>query len=421
MNTLLSQKNYALDAAVWPLGRPEKAYEIPMWQDICREWVADKMQPTNVTHLVEELLRTSDKDDLETTANDIRKAVLSASDWDVAVGTLGWCKCDDLIEQLTSNRSLPNLDLLAKVVCLAAYGFSDTRVFPDDPEYELYWVRSSPAWVDGGVVETTEVMDWADMTDTYVAHRAAGAAAAVRATGNPCSYRLERCSGRESIKNPEHDLSEGKTLPLARMLGLCNQAVTAWVISEWLEPHGFVNFDQADWSSLTSWQALGEELGAAVDSPEVSQWLVVSESAAESLREVGAVVSELTGSSNGLLGRTECGQALHTDSSVQRAMIHSGYLDRTPPLGALHRDTSKLPRIKFTLGGDEFPFRVYGYSEHRPNRELDGVILDPFYRENGWCVIWGPSCESLTEGLVRMFKLSPVTPEGHPEPAYHEC
>jgi hypothetical protein len=73
-----------------------------------------------------------------------------------------------------------------------------------------------------------------------------------------------------------------------------------------------------------------------------------------------------------------------------------------------------------TLGGDELPFRVYGYSEQRPDRELSGVILDPCYREHGWCVIWGPSYQSESEGMVRMFKLSPVTPEGHPEPEYHE-
>jgi hypothetical protein len=91
-----------------------------------------------------------------------------------------------------------------------------------------------------------------------------------------------------------------------------------------------------------------------------------------------------------------------------------------PPLGALNRDTGKLPRIKSTLGGEEFPFRIYGGSGHRPDRELDGVILDPAYREAGCCVIWGPSFESESEGLVRKFKLSQVTPEGHPEPEYHE-
>ncbi len=91
-----------------------------------------------------------------------------------------------------------------------------------------------------------------------------------------------------------------------------------------------------------------------------------------------------------------------------------------PSLGALNSDADKLPRIRVTLGGEEFPFQIYGYSEHRPDRELDGVILDPEYREAGWCVIWGPAFESESEGLVRKFKLSPVTPEGHPEPEYHE-
>jgi hypothetical protein len=88
-------------------------------------------------------------------------------------------------------------------------------------------------------------------------------------------------------------------------------------------------------------------------------------------------------------------------------------------LGRSTGDAAKLPRIKSTLGGEESHFRIYGDSGHRPDRELDGDILDPFYRENGWCVILGPSFESESEGLVRMFKLSPVTPEGHPEPAYH--
>jgi hypothetical protein len=437
MNTVLSQKTRALDAAVWPLGRPENAYEIPMWQDICREWVVERMQPTNVTYLIDELLNATDGSNPETTAHDIRQAILAAADWEEQAVELGWRRCDDLIEALTAGAEGSDA-LLLKLLCLIAYGYADTTDYEDDEDYAFYWIRRDPVW-EGNIVETKHVLrDWADMTDTYIAHRAAGDGRVKKVTGEDVEYRLGWCrpmkgGGLSFSESGElmrsrypgvdsvEELPAGEFLPLSRLIENCRHAVTAWVISEWLEPHGFVNFDQQDWSSETTWQALGENEGVEekITEPEVAHWYIVNEFAAESLREVGAVVSELPGSSDGLFGRTESGQVLHFDGDVQRAMIHSDHLDRIPPLGALHT-SEKLPRIKFTLGGEEFPFRIYGYSEHRPDRELDGVLLDPHYRENGWCVIWGPSFESESEGLVRMFKLSPVTPEGHPEPAYHE-
>lgn len=92
-------------------------------------------------------------------------------------------------------------------------------------------------------------------------------------------------------------------------------------------------------------------------------------------------------------------------------MIRSGYLDMIPPLGALNHDTEYLPRLRITLWGEEFPFRLYGYSEHRPDRELDGILIAQEYRDVGWQVYWGPSYESESEGHIRTFKLAVVTAE----------
>lgn len=441
MNTILLQKNRAVEAAVWPLGRPEKAYELPMWQTICRDWVREKMQPTHVTYLIEELLKLADPSDQESTAYDIEQAVQAAANWEECASNAGWLNCDALIEELIGDDQQASDKLLLKLMCLVVQGYADTSGYADDPDYAIYWIRKTPQWDGDTVVMQSELIAWADMTDTYVAHRAAGDLLIERDTGVAPAYCLGYCHLRPSpalgvwfsdkdglpedvLNNAQAviDLSQEFFVPLSQMINNCHQAVTAWIISEWLEPHGFVNFYQETWSSETTWQKLGEMEGLEDDvtQNEVSQWFIVDEFAAESLREVGAVVSDLIGSDDCLFGRTEGNQALYFDGDVQLAVVHSGYLDRVPPLGALNRDTDNLPRIRFTLGGEEFPFRIYGYSEHRPDRELDGVILDPEYREAGWCVIWGPSFESEAEGLVRKFKLSPVTPEGHPEPEYHE-
>jgi len=75
---------------------------------------------------------------------------------------------------------------------------------------------------------------------------------------------------------------------------------------------------------------------------------------------------------------------------------------------ALDRDEQALPRLRFTLGGEEYPFQIYGYSEHRPNRELGEVILAQPYREAGWRVEWGPEFMSEKDGYVRTFRLTNV-------------
>lgn len=439
MNQILQQKTHALDAAIWPLGRPADAYEPPLWQKICENWVCDKMRPTNVTYLIAELINVTDASDPETTAHDIRLAVKATANWEECARRQGWVSSDELIEALTSGAEGGDA-LLLRLLCLVAYGYSDTTDYEDDEDYAFYWIRLDPVW-EGNIVETRHALrDWSDMTDTYIAHRAAGDTHVKRVTSEDVEYKLGWCrptrgddgglffSESSKLMHSRYpgvasvnELPDGVFLPLSRMIENCRHAVTAWLISEWLEPHGFINLQDDELSSETTWQALGTQFGMEdeVTEKEVAHWFIVNEFAAESLREVGGVIAELCGTSYCLFGRTESGQVMHFDGDVIRAMIHSGYLDRVPPLGALSEAGLEL-RMKFTLGGEEFPFRLDGWSEHRPDRELDGIILDPFYRENGWCVIWGPSFESLTEGHIRTFKLSPVTPEGHPEPEYHE-
>jgi hypothetical protein len=122
---------------------------------------------------------------------------------------------------------------------------------------------------------------------------------------------------------------------------------------------------------------------------------------------VGEVVVPIKRSSCFLWGRDEGGQMVHLDGAVQRAMIASGYCQHMPPLGALNRNEQLLPRdLRFTLGGDEHPFRVFGWAEHRPNREIEVDLLEPFYRESGWRVEWSPEFMSEKDGYVRTFRLT---------------
>ena len=62
--------------------------------------------------------------------------------------------------------------------------------------------------------------------------------------------------------------------------------------------------------------------------------------------------------------------------------------------------------MRFTLGGEEYTFQVFGYSEYRPNRELDDFLLNDQYREMGWRVEWGPEFMSEKAGHVRTFRIT---------------
>jgi hypothetical protein len=76
------------------------------------------------------------------------------------------------------------------------------------------------------------------------------------------------------------------------------------------------------------------------------------------------------------------------------------------PLGALNRDEYALPHMRFTLGGEEYPLQVFGYSEHRPNREIDDILLNEQYRDAGWRVEWSPEFVSEKDGYVRTFRFT---------------
>lgn len=129
--------------------------------------------------------------------------------------------------------------------------------------------------------------------------------------------------------------------------------------------------------------------------------------AGEQLRLVGEVVVPIPRSSCLLWGRDESGQMVHLDGAVHCAMVASGHCDHMPPLGALNRNEQMLPRsLRFTLGGEEFPFRIFGYSENRPNREIEETLLEPSYKESGWRVEWGPEFMSEKDGYVRTFRLT---------------
>ncbi len=182
-----------------------------------------------------------------------------------------------------------------------------------------------------------------------------------------------------------------------------------------MEPQAFVNFDEADWYDETGWKELCEKYDYDSDGdvarPDVMQWFIVDGNAGRHLKEVGEVVVDLVGSNNCLFGRQGCGQSLAFDGCVQDAMIRSGWLDHVPPLGALSQAKDKPRDLRATLGGETYPFQIYGYSEHRPNRELDEILLDQAYRDAGWIVWWGPVYNTANEGEIRTFRLGPVPVE----------
>lgn len=51
---------------------------------------------------------------------------------------------------------------------------------------------------------------------------------------------------------------------------------------------------------------------------------------------------------------------------------------------------------------------MIGWAEHRPNREIEVDLLEPFYRESGWRVEWGPEFMSEKDGYVRTFRLTNI-------------
>lgn len=437
MEQLLLQRISKLEADLWPLGKPDNFREAPLWQEICKEWQWSRLQPTHVSHLINELLESSpelDRNGEATIASDIREAVREGANWEEVARQKDWVTCDEMINRLTSPGTDPAL--LVRLLTLATDDSASEEVIPGD-EARFFWVRLNPTWVDGQLEHKPELLSWADMTDTYIQHREVGDIAAEKNTGDAPTYHLCKAwiSSRvphavafsdywavvgDYVKVRDLDaLPDGIFIPMGQLLETCRYAVTAWVISEWLEPHGFVNLGRDEWSSETSWLKLGENYGYEVVEPDVASWYIVNEVPGEHLKELGEVCCPLLGSSNFLYGRTCSGQALYFDGEVQNAMIRSGYLNHVPPLGALNSDERTLPRLRVTLGGEEFPFQIYGYSEIRPDRELDSVILDPVYREAGWGVTWGSSYSSVHEGTIRTFKLGPATAESS-VPEWHE-
>lgn len=402
---------------MWPLGRPENAHEIPMWQDVCSAWVDNVMRPVHVTYLIEEL--NGSEADPETTRHDIEQAVRASGNWDEVLDRHGWLSCEDLIKQLEAG----DRSRLVRLVNLALGGAAaDT---PADDEL-FYWIRRSPVWEGDEVVYRDAIVAWSWLLDGN-AVRAAADEEALHDTGTHTEYVLGSVIWSERHKQLE--FTDPDASGMEELLGLkaldslplelfvrpetafeqCGQAVTAWIISEWLAPHGFVNLDANEWHSSASAFEVGKDydLEDEVSRNAISQWYIVSETAGEQLRLVGEVVVPIPRSSCLLWGRDEGGQMVHMDGAVHRAMVASGHCDHMPPLGALNRNEHLLPRaLRFTLGGEEFPFRISGYSENRPNREIEQTLLEPFYQEAGWRVEWGPEFMSEKDGYVRTFRLT---------------
>lgn len=425
-------KDRAVDAAIWPLGRPSDAHEAPLWQSVCREWVDKVMRPVCVTHLIDELIRHTDRDDPDTTHHDIDKAIEESGNWQEVVEAAGWRSCEDVISEINNPE---NLATLIKVVNLALQGCTSET---PDPDCRFYWVKRTPTWDGDHVAMKPSIIPWQTMRVGNADARQKADEAIELEHGTAPEYELcfvyhSPTNGSElrfsdawhtpmpSGHGDAHSLEDlcEDHFPTAQVaFNECREAITAWVCYQWLEPHGFVNFDQAEWSSETEWHLLGanEDLGGEVTRNEIGQWFLVSETAGEHLKATGEVVAPLAGSSYMLWGRDEGGQVLHFDGAVQRAMIRSGYLDRVPPLGFLNRQVAEnIPGLRVTLGGEQFPFRLEGFSAinavkhpeaERFAQSILMTLVAQYVREAGWGVQMGPSFESDMLGPVHTFRIT---------------
>ncbi len=138
--------------------------------------------------------------------------------------------------------------------------------------------------------------------------------------------------------------------------------VAAWVTSEWLEPHEFVNFDETEWSTQESWKELCDDNDIEPEHSEVFQWFSVNECFGRHAPAT-EVCFQLAGSGSYIWGRGGAGQAIYMDGQVFEIMVESGHLRYVPPLGLLRKDTDhSWPRLKIKLDGSSYPFRVERYA-----------------------------------------------------------
>lgn len=412
------------DARMWPLGKPAGYSEPPLWQEICKMWTRDIVRPYHVTRLIEELDSLGDAADGESTAWDIRQALDVAADWEAVAVRQGWKQTEDLIDTLQSPGS--HTELLSQLLNLATQEVVD-KAFAPMTDIQFYWLRKVPGWDGDVVTSSNELLPWRAMTVEEAARREGVDGAVRKLTELAVDYTLGWVeeSYREEV-SPRHSdhwdrviggelpgecsclaqLPESHFVSMGTLLEVCPEAVTAWVIAEYLEPNGFVNLEEATWSELTDWKALGEREGYQdrIEVPEVSAWYIVSEFAGRHLRELGEAVVEPEGTGLSIWGRVTSGQYIHCDGCMTDAMIRYGYLKHVPPLGALSSCPTP-PSIQVSLGGEEFPFSIYGGSEHRTAGELAAVLIRPDHRERGWAVEWGPTRTHVTHGPTRTFKL----------------
>ncbi len=431
MDQLLQRKTLAFEAAVWPFNRPADAYEPPLWQSICREWVDKVMKPVFVTYLIEELRGLSDISNEESTSHDIDKAIEASGNWQEVVEGAGWRDTESVISEISSGAE-GSEKLLIRLFNMALHG--DTSEILDDDNF-YYWIRKSPEWEDDTVVLKPALIPWDRMSVGNAEARQQEDAQIENEFKTAPEYELchvaEKLFGDGGLAFSEKSgvgeewLNLGKDAqlpseffkPATIALATCREAMVAWLIYEWLEPHSFVNTEAGEWSSRSSWQEVGkdENLGDEVTRNEIGAWYIVSETAGEHLKEIGEVVAPLNGSSYFLWGRDEGGQVLHFDGSVQRAMIRSGYLDRIPPVGFLERTVAEnISGLRVTLGGEDFPFRLEGYSAVNAVKRAEDeniaqsilmTLVRPDIREAGWGVAMGPGFESDMLGVVCTFRL----------------
>ncbi len=416
----LQRKNELLKS-IWPLGLPANNWtEPPLWQDISKRWCAEVVQPRNMTRLVEELLRDRDPEADGTIASFFLEARDAAGNWQEVCESQGWRECEPLIDELSKpGRHTLRLTRLLNLVFDACN--TDELANPD--EVLFYWVRSVPRWEGGAIGTHKELLGICETGEDRAEGRRLMEAGVRKHTESEVTYTLGwvhewgdtlKFSDDWDGENPDLPVCDLASLgrlyvdrfvSMEELLKCSTDMLNAWVRSEWLEPHGFVNFEDCAWSSLTDWEELAREKGldALVVSPEVASWYSISEDAGLHLKALGELVAETP--CGYFFGRTSGGSSLWGEPEIQQAMIRSGYLRNVPPLGLLNADPRKLPRVEVTLEATEwYPFRVCGYRELH-DQELAELILDPGARHE-WEVLWALPIEHPELGLVRSFRVA---------------
>lgn len=406
-------------------------------QTIARRWVEEHMAPRLCNRMVEDLLHGhNEEDEEEGSGIEIREAMRKAGNWQEECEQHGWERCEDIIERFAermpdSDPQPDYLTLLYKLLNLIVDD-RDCEDAPCEDDVRFAWVRT---WYDleGGrgrqvqVLTLEEAEQWMDQGETLT-----------------LAWASDCYSKNQPFRFSEDALSEIPGMPgvgssMATLLSdlpagyfvtgeeLCKRytpQVEEWITDEWLEPHTFVSFTNAEWSTVEDddghhWKALGEEQGYDVNDAEVHQWYMVDEQFSRNADE-DEVIVELNG--NTIWGRQGAGQALYMDGGVWNAMVRSGHFERVPALGLLNHDACNYGSMEIRLGGELYPFRFRVYNGSNLQETVGRDLLTKAARAAGaemqWTMVRKEEFEPGGSNNYEEWGFRIVIPEGSDNPIW---